>query len=148
MKKYLYLFIAALAFAACDDDKDDRHDNDRDYIGTMTVTGIDNPAETYTWAAQEFELEYEYDGTITLQLDNVRFVPQMPMLDMDFPGIRYTQTQGITALQADNIVPWIADRPYQQYLVTELSGTVVGRQLDVTFVCMGYRVAYSGQSLK
>ena len=147
MKKYLYLFIAALAFAACDD-KDDRHDNDRDYFGTMIVTSLEDPAEAYTWSGQEFEVEYERNGTITLQLDNVRFKPEMPPLDMDFPGIRYTQTQSGTALQGDQIVPRIADRPYQQYLVTELSGTIAGRQLDVEFVCMGYRVVYTGQQTK
>ncbi|MCM1151765.1 MAG: calycin-like domain-containing protein [Alistipes sp.] len=144
MKKILFLCIAAIALTACDDDKDDRRDNDRDYVGTMTVVGLADPTETYEWSYQEFEVEYERDGSITLQLDDVRFVPQMPILDMDFPGIRYTETQGVATLQGDNIVPQIAGRPYQQYLVTDLSGTASERQLDVTFVCMNYRVTYTG----
>ena len=145
MKKYLYLCIAALALAACEKEHHDNdHDDDRDYIGTMTVTSLTDPADTRDWPAQEFEAEYERDGTITLQLDHVRFVEQMPPLDMDFPGIGYTTTPSGVLLTSERLVPRIAGRPYEQYAVTSLTGTASALRLDVEFTCMGYRVVYTG----
>lgn len=139
MKKLWFLTLAVFALAACNDEEELNYP-EVDYMGTMTVINMENPSERYVWSYQELELAEERDGTLTLFLDDTRFVPHMPELDMIVPGITYAEAGGIYTLLGDRIVPYIGSRPYAGYRIDNLSGTILKRQLTMTFECVGYAV--------
>lgn len=150
MRKLFLLLFAATAFAACDDDKDYGTSNE-DYSGTLTVTQLGDPAQVNTFVNKHFSLIRAEDGTLTLWMHETQFVPQMPQLTMEVPGIAYARTPDRLTLTAERIVPKMGGTPYEQYVITDLEGTLIDAepedQLSISFVCMGFRVAYSGTEI-
>ena len=69
---------------------------------------------------------YEITGsTVDITLYSVSFSPRMPMtLDMTIPGISCTLSSGAYSLSGDNIVPTALGRPFENYMVTGLTGTL------------------------
>lgn len=149
MKRLFFLLFAAAAtaLAACDEDKDYGVPNET-YVGTLTVTSASDSSQSYTYTDKQFRIVNPEDGTMTLWMIETQFVPAMPELTMEVPGIDYSrQMGGITLLSGDQITPYMGGTPYERYLITELSGEVIDgtpHRLVVEFDCMGFHVAYEG----
>lgn len=147
MKKLFLILFAAAAFAACDDDKDYGTANE-DYTGTLTVTLVSDPTKVNTFENKHFSLIRATDGTLTLWMHETQFVPQMPVLTMEVPGIAYSRTPDRLNLKADRIIPKMGGTPYDQYVITNLTGTLTDAEpedrLTLSFECMGFRVTYAG----
>ena len=77
--------------------------------------------------------DYEIlDGTVDITLYEISFSPRMPMtLDMTIPGVKISQVSGGYSLSADSVVPLALDRPFEQYMVTKLSGTLTTTGLSL-----------------
>lgn len=151
MKKFLLLLFAAASLAACDDDKDYGPDIEH-YTGRLTVTLLSDATQCHTYDGKRFSLAGDTDGTLTMRMYDTQFVPQMPPLTMDVPGIGYLHsTDDLLTLEAARVVPLMGGRPYEQYAITALKGTVADAEpedrLHVEFDCMGYRVVYDGEEL-
>lgn len=148
MTRFLLLLLCAATLPACNSD-DDRPTNTteteaRTYVGTLAVTPLAG-GETNTFEEVRFIFEVAEDGTTaTIHMIETRFVPEMPRLDMDIPGIPVEPTAIGYSFAADAIVPTCAGVPYKQYVITGLSGLDTAAQLDAAFDCMGFRVVYSG----
>lgn len=148
MKKlFLLLFATAATLTACDEDKDYGTPNET-YTGTLTVTLLSDQTQSYTYENKEFRIDNPADGTLTLWMIETQFVPAMPQLTMEVPGISYSrQVAGTTLLTGDEIIPLMGGTPYERYVITGLNGAVVNsdpHQLVVNFECMGYHVSYEG----
>lgn len=145
---FLLLFTALTALTACDEDKDYGLPNET-YVGTLTVTSANDATQSYTYPDTRFSLMNPEDGTMTLWMFETQFVPAMPQLTMEVPGISYSrQMGGITLLSGDQIIPYMGGTPYERYLITELSGEVIDgtpHRLLVEFDCMGFHVSYEGE---
>lgn len=150
MKKLFLLLFAAAAFAACDDDKDYGTANE-DYTGTLTVTLANDPAQVNTFENKHFSLVSGADGTLTLWMHETQFIPQMPVLTMEVPGIAYTRMPEQLKLSAERIVPKMGGTPYEKYVITNLTGTLTDAEPDdrltLSFECMGFRVTYTGTEI-
>lgn len=150
MKKLFLLLVAAAMCAACDDDKDYGTSNE-DYSGTLTVASLSAPSEVNTFENKRFSLIRAEDGTLTLWMHETRFVPQMPLLTMEVPGIAYTRMPELLQLRGDRIVPRMGGTPYEQYVITDLTGTLTDAEPDdrlyLEFECMGFRVTYAGTEI-
>ena len=147
MKKLFLLLFAAAAFAACDDDKDYGTANE-EYSGTLTVTLLSDPSQVYTFDDKRFSLVSADDGTLTLWMHETQFVPQMPVLTMEVPGIAYTRMPERLNLSGERLVPKMGGTPYEKYVITNLAGALTDAEpsdrLTLSFECMGFRVAYAG----
>lgn len=147
MKKFILLLMAMTAFVACDEDKDYGIPNET-YTGTLTVTLLSDPAQSYTYADKQFSVVNPEDGTMTIWMHETQFVPAMPQLTMEVPGIDYTRSaDGTTTLTGNNLVPKMGGTPYERYVITNLNGQLIDstpHRLDVEFDCMGYHVEYEG----
>ena len=86
MKKFLLLLFAAASLAACDDDKDYGPDIEH-FTGRLTVTLLSDATQHHTYDGKRFSLAGDTDGTLTMRMYDTQFVPQMPPLTMDVPGI-------------------------------------------------------------
>ncbi len=150
MRKLFLLLFAAAAIAACDDDKDYGNPNEN-YTGTLTVTLLSDPAQVNTFEHKQFSLVRAGDGTLTLWMHETQFIPQMPVLTMEVPGIVYTRAADGLNLSGERIVPKMGGTPYEKYLITDLSGRLTDAEpedrLTLSFECMGFRVAYAGTEI-
>lgn len=147
MKKFFLLLLTAAAFAACDDDKDYGSPTE-DYTGTLTVTALSDPTQVNTFQNKHFSLTGNGNGTLTLWMHETQFVPQMPELTLEVPGISCTRIGERLTLTAERIIPQMGGRPYDKYVITNLTGTAFDAEpedrLEVNFECMGFRVTYAG----
>ena len=72
------------------------------------------------------------EGTADITLYGVAFSPRMPMtLDMTMEGVGCTQSVGGYSLSASSIVPLALGRPFEQYTITDLSGSVTDSGLEL-----------------
>ena len=79
------------------------------------------------------EAGYEVgEGIVDITLYGVSFSPRMPMtLDMTIPGVKCAKTPGGYSLSADSIVPVALGRPFENYMVTKLSGSLTDKGLSM-----------------
>lgn len=148
MKKWLLaLVVAAALTTACDEERDYGAPNE-DYAGTLVVTLLDDPAQSYTYEGKRFSLVSADDGTMTLRMHETQFVPQMPLLTMEVPGIAFTREPDRLLLSGDRIVPLMGGTPYERYVITSLEGSLTDgmpdHRLTLAFECMGFHVVYDG----
>ncbi len=75
---------------------------------------------------------YIRDQKITLKLQGVKFVPQMPVtvspILSDIPA--WKDAQGVTKFAADRIVPKMGNTPLEEYTATGLDGQIKDGKLS------------------
>lgn len=134
MKRILpALFAAALSLApvACGTDEPEvvLPETTGELTGSFSIVNSDGT----TFAMDNIRSDYEIlDGTVDITLYEISFSPRMPMtLDMTIPGVKLSQVSGGYSLSADSIVPLALGRPFEQYMVTDLTGTLTTTGLSL-----------------
>ena len=134
MKRILQaLFAAALSLAlvACGTDEPEvvLPETTGELTGSFSIVNSDGT----TFAMDNIRSDYEIlDGTVDITLYEISFSPRMPMtLDMTIPGVKISQVSGGYSLSADSIVPLALGRPFEQYMVTDLTGTLTTTGLSL-----------------
>lgn len=134
MKRILpALFAAALSLApvACGTDEPEvvLPETTGELTGSFSIVNSDGT----TFAMDNIRSDYEIlDGTVDITLYEISFSPRMPMtLDMTIPGVKISQVSGGYSLSADSIVPLALGRPFEQYMVTKLTGTLTTTGLSL-----------------
>lgn len=134
MKRILpALFAAALSLApvACGTDEPEvvLPETTGELTGSFSIVNSDGT----TFAMDNIRSDYEIlDGTVDITLYEISFSPRMPMtLDMTIPGVKISQVSGGYSLSADSIVPLALGRPFEQYMVNKLTGTLTTTGLSL-----------------
>lgn len=134
MKRILpTLFAAALSLAvvACGTGEPEvvLPETTGELTGSFSIVNSDGA----TFAMDNIRSDYEIlDGTVDITLYEISFSPRMPMtLDMTIPGVKISQVSGGYSLSADSIVPLALGRPFEQYMVTNLTGTLTTTGLSL-----------------
>ena len=90
--------------------------------GTFSIVNSDGTPFTM----EAIRAVYEITGSnVDITLYSISFSPRMPMtLDMTIPGVSCSKSSGAYSLSGDNIVPTALGRPFENYMVTGLTGTL------------------------
>lgn len=148
MKKLL-LFFAAMSLMVCGCEKESANDTDSKenrYSGTMTVVF---KGETVPTEDVMIDVSYEEDGTLSLLFNQVKFVPQMPAMDVKVSGITYIDMDGVVTFTGDDIVPTygLVNAEMPAYTVTGLTGTISGNALRFSLNFGACPTSYAGSRL-
>ncbi len=147
-KRFLLLSVLALlcgGFASCGEDEKEPVQNEsgeknpvvKGTLGTLTVQFMGQEIVTENVAGEFFT---EADGTMTLSLIEMKFVPQMPIsITPVVSGISQQVSeadQHVTLLSGNNIVPTFGGNPKEDYIVTDFKGTLAsGAGEELSFSC-------------
>lgn len=127
----LFAAVLSLALVACRTDEPEvvLPETTGELTGSFSIVNSDGT----TFAMDNIRSDYEIlDGTVDITLYEISFSPRMPMtLDMTIPGVKISQVSGGYSLSADSVVPLALDRPFEQYMVTKLSGTLTTTGLSL-----------------
>lgn len=112
------------------------------FIGASeTVNEADNTSFVTT------EMNYVIDinpdkMTAVMKVENASFAESMPVMDMEFAGLKVTPEKGGFSLSAEQLVPTIGGTPYPRFNVTNLEMKVdLQGQSELVFNCMeNYKV--------
>ena len=156
MKKLFAAIIALAALAGCSKEKNEnRISGDVPFIGKMTVVYRGENVVTDN-VMVDFCTEGEAEGTATLKMYQVKFVPQMPMsLDINIHDVKYTVSGEVVSFNADGVVPLPrrpsrieAELPAEMYTVRGLAGTIRGGVLEFSLSFGDFPTSYKGETLK
>lgn len=147
----LFLFAAVTTFVACSDDDNDSPtvcpvESQAIYSGALTVTGGDYPSN-YVQDSVSVSVEYnDTTKTATINFYDVRFSSRMPVTlpNMKIAGVAYVNSEGTISLSGDSIVPTSSDRPFANYTITGLTGTVENSVFNLSMMCGTYPTSYQG----
>ena len=85
------------------------------------------------------------NGTITLDIHEIKFVPQMPVtVDVSVPGIAYEVKDGLLNFSGDGIVPLSGVVPVERYRVSVLSGYIQGEVCHFSLCFGSYPTEFNG----
>ena len=126
----LILATSALFLLACNKPADEPLvPVEANYVGTVTVIYQDAPFDT-----EDIEVNFtpaEDGKTGSLTIYKIRFVPQMPVtIDVTIPDINVTSTAGQINLSCTNVIPLAMGGEYPRYTVTDLQGSIVGKEIS------------------
>ncbi len=151
MKKLFAAIIALAALAGCSKEKNEnRISGDVPFIGKMTVVYKGENVVTDN-VMVDFCTEGEAEGTATLKMYQVKFVPQMPMsLDINIHDVKYTVSGEVVSFNADGVVPTYgeAELPAKMYTVRGLAGTIRDGVLEFSLSFGDFPTSYKGETLK
>ena len=144
MKKMIFLVSAlVLMFAtSCLSVDAGSNSNSAKYKGTYTITNLASGAEnTVTDVIVEVTIPNSSKNLIDFTFNNLTFAPGgMPPQNITIADVPFTPTiseGGIvknSIFEAYNIVPQIGGVPYNQYLVSEIKGSI-GAPVTIYFIC-------------
>lgn len=154
--KHLHFFatllIAGTVFTACGNDNNKKEDPKPEtevtangsYLGTLVV----NLSDGTTYTQEEVSVDYNETDTAgyVLTLYQVSFSPRMPMkLDLIIPNVENKNENGKTTLSGDGIIPWAMGKEFEQYTITNLSGTINDGTLSFSMNCGSSPMAFTGE---
>ena len=98
----------------------------------------------------EFKITNNTDGSATLWMYKTKFAEMMPAIDMEIPGITSELSETTTNLSGTNLIPHLASRPVDKYIITGFTGKISNNNsnLDIEFKCIGHTVTYAGKVKK
>lgn len=134
MRKLLYFFAAVICMAACQkaEDPSELPDTAELYLGTVSVDYEDS---VYDNENIKVKLSEEEDGTMTLIIYRIKFVPKMPVtVTVTVKGIDFWKDGGKTFFAGDDIVPYSGIMPFSSRTVHQLEGTVDGEKLSFSLL--------------
>ncbi|HOI26782.1 MAG TPA: hypothetical protein PKZ15_04970 [Paludibacteraceae bacterium] len=156
MKKIFLLFMMfgalSFGFTACSDDEDEdqtENNNQEDdckekttfssgYLGQMNVLyqGQNNVSDSVNVIANY--------NAININMKQVKFVPQMPSVDLTFSNVSYKKIGEIISFSSDSIVPLYEGEPLPKYAGKNLKGTINGDSISFSVTLGSYPVTYKG----
>ena len=115
-----------------------------DFVGTVTVIYQDAPFDNENISVNFTPSE---DGqTASITLNQIRFVPQMPVtIDVTIPGINLQSTTEKVILSCESAIPWAMGGEYPRYTVTGLQGEIVGQELTFSLLFGDYPTSFKGR---
>lgn len=115
-----------------------------DFVGTVTVIYQDAPFDNENISVNFTPSE---DGqTASITLNQIRFVPQMPVtIDVTIPGINLQSTTEKVILSCESAIPWAMGGEYPRYKVSGLQGEIVGKELTFSLYFGDYPTSFKGQ---
>lgn len=139
---------ALVAFAAISCKEDEvvtpSYDNGA-YVGVMSV---EYQGENYDNENIQVNMAVAEDGTLTMDIKQIKFVPQMPVtVDITVPGIAYTEKDGVVTFSGDNIVPLTGVKPVERYLVTGLTGRIEDGHIEFSLNFGSFPTSYAGDTI-
>lgn len=127
--KNLTILASALLLLACNKPAEPLVPEEANFVGTVTVIYQDAPYDT-----EDIEVNFTpaQDGkTGSLTIYKIRFVPQMPVtIDVTIPDINVTSTTEQISLSCNNVIPLAMGGEFPRYTVTDLQGTIVGKEIS------------------
>ena len=123
------------------------------YRGTTTTYPVTDPASIYTSTKSTYTVTVADDGkSAVMGILNADFLQGMPQLgEMIFQPIEcsFNNATNILSLNADEITPEIANRPFPAFPITDYSATLVpGKTAAINFICTyrgtPYQVTFKG----
>lgn len=137
MKKILFILAAATALVACNKNNPDSPEEQKkaafakanffEVTGTNTV-----PSEQYTQDSVKAFVYVTENQFVTVELYGIGFSSRMPLtIDMSIEDIDCTRTAERITLKGDSIVPMMGDRPFDRYIITNLSGYITPDSLVI-----------------
>jgi len=117
------------------------------YVGLLKVN--ENTPASYEQNDVEIISEIIDNISLEMTLLQVKFSVQMPVkLNMTIKNIELTKTNDGYTISGDNIIPTSGEIPYNQYVITNLAGTMSSKKLEFTMKCGNFPVSYSGNFSK
>lgn len=152
MKKLLIFTMAlfALSILSCEKETEvnkEGEDSPKDMMFTGTLSSLNGAGTKFTQEGEvEFKIINNSDGSVTLWMYKPQFAAAMPArFDMEVPGIESKSGDNVT-LSGTDLTPKIGDRPYADYAITDLSGTITdNNKINLEFTCIGHIVTYVGE---
>ena len=138
------MIASALFLLACNKPADEPLvPEEANYVGTVTVIYQDAPYDT-----EDIEVNFTpaQDGkTGSLTIYKIRFVPQMPVtIDVTIPDINVTSTTEQISLSCNNVIPLAMGGEFPRYTVTDLQGTIVGKEISFSLNLGTVPTSYRG----
>ena len=127
--KEFFTVVISFALTACSSKEPEEilPEPTGELTGSFSIVNSDGT----TFTMDAIRAGYEITGSsVDITLYSVSFSPRMPMtLDMTIPGVICTKSSSAYSLSGDNIVPTALGRPFENYMVTGLTGTLTDNGL-------------------
>lgn len=116
------------------------------YVGTV-IADLNDGTPVYTINDVNVELTSNENGTVDVKMLDVKFAEAMPVsINITAPGITATKTEEGHAFSGKDIIPLVMGGPNKDYMITSLSGTLIGETLSFEMTSKGYSLTYTGTS--
>ncbi len=113
-----------------------------EFTGSFSIVNSDGT----TFSMETVRAGYEVgEGTVDITLYGVSFSPRMPMtLDMTIPGVAIAKGPDGYSLSSASTTPTALGKPFPNYMVTDLSGSLTGSDLSLRMEIGGCPSTYIG----
>ena len=152
MKLLKFFALAAMLFGrvACDNEKAPEPVIDLDtttaYNGTVSVIVAGQEISTTN---SVIEIDPSEDGkSFNIVFKMIKFVPQMPALDITIPAIGYVVADEAISFAAESIIPLCLGGEFPQYLVTGLRGSITATSIDLSLKFGDFQTSFRGTIVK
>ena len=144
---WCFAFLA-LGFTSCHiaSDEPEITDNDSAYVavGTLTI-----PSSGFTKENVRTQIVLVNDNKLDIYMYDVKFAALMPVtIDMVISGVDYTQNDDMIRFYGDSIVPTAGNKPYDKYIVTDLTGSLTSDSLIISNMYGDTPCTYAGKRSK
>lgn len=114
-----------------------------EFTGSFSIVNSDGS----TFSMEDIRAGYEVgEGVVDITLYGVSFSPRMPMtLDMTIPGVAVSKAPDGYSLSSASITPVALGKPFPNYMVTDLSGSLTDDLLTLKMDIGGCPSTYSGR---
>lgn len=115
----------------------------------MGATYVHFQGEEYEGDSVRVDFVRNDDGTATLKLFRVRFVPQMPVtVDLDVPSLPYDKKPDAYLFAGDSIVPTMGGNPVDRYMATQIQGTARADSIRFSLNFGSFPTRYAGARIR
>ena len=152
MKLLKFFALAAMLFGmvACNNEKTPEPVIDLDtttaYNGTVSVIVAGQEISTTN---SVIEIDPSENGkSFNIVFKMIKFVPQMPALDITIPAVGYVVADEAISFAAESIIPLCLGGEFPQYLVTGLKGTITANSIDLSLKFGEFQTSFRGIIVK
>ena len=140
----LLAIATTLLLMACNKPAQPIVPEESNFKGTVTVIYQDAPFQN-----ENIEVNFKpsADGkTGSLTIYQIKFVPQMPVtIDVTIPNINVTSTPEQINLECAQVIPLAMGGEYPRYTVTDLKGSIVGKEISFSLNFGSIPTSYKGK---
>lgn len=152
MKLLKFFALAAMLFGmvACNNEKTPEPVIDLDtttaYNGTVSVIVAGQEISTTN---SVIEIDPSENGkSFNIVFKMIKFVPQMPALDITIPAVGYVVADEAISFAAESTIPLCLGGEFPQYLVTGLKGTITANSIDLSLKFGEFQTSFRGIIVK
>lgn len=163
MKKIFFILAAATMLAACNKNEPENPIQESipfnqatlfEALGINIVPNVEgvNLDQPFVMDSIRSEVVIANDTTLDIYLYKIAFASRMAQrttINMVIPGVHYSRTNQLLTLSGEDIIPTMGGNPFNQYIVTHLSGTITADSLKFTNSYGSYTgCSYAGKITK